>query len=347
MLNNDYLILSSSRRPAPKAHAALPPWDTSDSGGIVHTIQPAELTSIDMQADFAGAAIDLNRWNKQTLPYFKGANTTPPNAIMTPMLVLYPRYFQDAVLTEHAERGYDSFIIAPDGWNLSDNGFYFNNQSLINWISYINSWGFKTILWRSSPTFADPFLAVVEDMISFYIVAEELNSKISNQQLITLLEGLRGISIPVGVHFTNDYPLGNPLDTYLTDWSPYNGWVHLMQQFNQNDSAGTQSAKSYYARQRVNLGWQGEDDIQPSKAAPNSKVYVFEVMADAQLDPKNWSIPRPDAANVFGTCTEEYGCLRSIEALYATRDNPLVRPLAGFGNGARLPNGYPFRITGL
>ena len=66
-----------------------------------------------------------------------------------------------------------------------------------------------------------------------------------------------GNGIPIGAHFTANYPVDFPRDTFLTNWSQYDGRVHLMWQANPADSAGKQAAMLYYAPERVNprAGW--------------------------------------------------------------------------------------------
>ena len=98
--------------------------------------------------------------------------------------------------------------------------------------------------------------------------------------------------------------------------------MHLMWQADNNDSAGKQGAMQYYARMRVQLGWVGENTY--SNPAPNCRVIPFELMATSQL---------------FGQCTEEYGCLRSLEMMYTTTGNPGISNVNEFGNGARYPDG--------
>lgn len=324
----------SFRRPVAKRHSALPAFDQSDSGGIVHTTPPPELsipTGRDlmfMRGDFNGVEIDLGRWGfptppaGQTLFNVAGANSTPPGMIMTPMLPLYPRKLQDAVLTEHAERGYWHMIVASDGWNFTTNQFSWSPQQFTNWCNYVKSWGFYVVYW-SSAQIQNPYLSVARNTIDWHVCGEEVDTKMTAEQYEAVLDdNLQLFGGPTGAHFTDNYPEGFPRDTFLTNWSKYNGRVHLMWQANQNDSAGTQGARLYYARQRVNLGTVGGD----GNPAPDSRVYAFETMATKQL---------------YGQCTEEYGNLRSLELLYTTRDNLAIRAMAGFGNGCRLPSGDP------
>jgi hypothetical protein len=58
--------------------------------------------------------------------------------------------------------------------------------------------------------------------------------------------------------------------------------------------------------------------------APDSVVVWFETMASLQLT---------------GGCTEEYGCLRSLEGIYCPITDPRMRMFGGSANGLRYPNG--------
>lgn len=284
-----------------------------------------------MRADFNGVTINESRWG--TPPVLIGANTTPVNMLMTPMAILYPRKFQDAILTEHAERGYTHFVIAPDGWNLAQNGFQMTPTALREWARYIKSWGFYIVLWQSEPnrdkTWANTLASA--GLLDWYIPGEEVDRKVSAQQYNAVLQGCLDFGCPIGAHFTSNYPSGFPRDTFfdgtsMPAWGAYDGKVHLMWQADQNDSAGTQGARLYYARQRVNLGTISPDGG-TSTGAPNSRVYAFETMATKQL---------------YGQCDEAYGCLRSLELLYTTRLDTRIRPMSGYGNGCRLPDGRAF-----
>lgn len=335
----------SGRRPTPHPHVPIgPPFDPSDDYGQVHTDLPPEqiipphfTDPAWMRADFNGMTLDLTRWGTD-LPFLSGANSTPLAMLMTPMLALYPRKWQDACLTEHAERGYDDFVIAlPQPWNAEENGRSLSTQDTIEWLSYVKSWGFRIVGWRSGRPPAQ-----VEDLTKILLDSNLLdwfiNGKEVDQQMIAedFEESLRAIDtyiggrIPIGAHFSADpmppngrgmgYPIGFPRDTFMTSWAPYDGRVHLMMQMCVDAPAGLQGANMYYARRRINCGM--GDGAGPG--APNSRIIAFETMATAQL---------------YGQCDESYGCLRNWELLCGPRADTCALPVSGFGNGGCYPSG--------
>lgn len=327
------LFASGVRRPAPTNHAPLPPFDADDpTYGAVSRTPPPELIipsgpdNLFMRADFNGVTLDPTRWGGNP-PMLVGANSTPITMLMSPMVILYPRKWQDAHLTESAERGLTHYVISGDGWNLQANGFDPTPAAITQWARYVQSWGFKVIYWRGQPLMDDPILQALVNagVIDWSIPGGEVDSKIIAEVYEAILDNTLSITangVPVGAHFTANYPDGFPRDTFLTNWAKYNGFVHLCWQADQNDSAGRQAAMLYYARQRVNLGLVGGD----GQPAPDSRVYAFETMASLQLD---------------GKCDEAYGNLRSLELLYATRTDDRIRAMSGFGNGCRYPDGSP------
>ncbi len=353
---------SAATRPAPRAHAPLPPWDPNDpQGGDVHTVQPPELVipahfadPAFLRADFNGVMLEgdytptasddivrnggvriiSGRWTGLWVPFLAGANTTPPTMIMTPMLILYPRNVQDACLTEHAERAYDDLIIASGVWNAAANGFEPTPPKIVAWAQYVQSWGFRIVDWGDC-VLNDPFLQALVDAqaVSYAIPGEEVDAKLTSEQYDAVIKSTLSIvshGIPVGAHFTagdkGGWPLSFPRDTFLTNWADYDGQVHLCLQSNVTRSAGSQAATLYYARQRIALGTQGGD----GRPAPNSRVCLFETMATAQLYDEDQFEPSADL------CDEVYGNLRTLEMLYATRDDDRIRAVdGGFGNGCR------------
>ena len=347
MLSKYYVLAGSHKRPAPKQQNPLPLWDKDDfpppSYNRVSRAAPPELvipTKPDLMfimADFNGHCIDLNRWNlvvDKKHNWLIGANSTPFNMIMTPMLPMYSRKIQDAVLTEHAEMGYPHFIVcsgnnqpAPRSmWNFAENNFSWTPKQYVDWCNYVKSWGFFVVEWGPSVANHPYYKAAVDahavDWFGFGVEVDKyMTPEAYEFQLDAFLAGA-GHGIPVGFHTTANYPLKLPRELFIRDWAKYNGKVHMFWEADQNQSAGTQAALLYYARRRVNLG-----EVGGISAAPDSRVYAFETMATAQL---------------FGQCTESYGILRSLELLYATRTDTRIRPMAGVGNGLLQPSGWPF-----
>lgn len=340
-------------RPAPIPHAPIaPPFDPNDSGGAVHTTLPPEQVipphftdPTFLRADFNGVTLGGNwvnvpggvritsgRWDGLFVPFISGANTTPPTMLMTPQVIRYPADVQHAVLTEHAERGYDDFIIDCAGWG----GPSFSPAEMLAWCQTLKAWGFRVVFWRGDPDWVNPIDPMLDTLmqnaaIDFYIHGEEVDRKTIMETYEAGLDVLNaafdGI-IPIGVHFTCDgdrkmaYPIGFPRDTFLLDWSKYDGRVHLMLQNDSTAPAGLQGASTYYGRLRV----MGQGDGARGPGAPNSRVIAFETMATAQL---------------YGSCSENYGNLRDWELLCGTRTDPRIPPVSGFGNGCRYPNGDP------
>lgn len=349
----------ASRRPFPRMQLPLPPWDVTDAeGNIVHTTLPPEQVIPPHfsdpawpRADFAGVTIpgdytptdtaDIianggvhitsGRWKGLWIPFLPGANTTPPTMLMTPMLFSYPRDVQDVFLTEHAERAYDDMVIDPEPWNAAVP----TPSAMLAWCRYIRSWGFRVVLWRGEAHLElDAMLQTLLDagVVSFYCHGEEVDSHWTSEDYEASLRRMDahiGGRLPIGVHFTANserqmsYPIGFPRDTFLNDWSPYDGRVHLCLQSSQDASAGRQSASMYYARLHVNCGI---GDAARGPGAPNSRVIIWETMATAQL---------------YNRCDESYGNLRDFELICGTRNDTRARPASGFGNGCRYSDGSP------
>lgn len=294
----------------------------ADHTGVTLPGQYTPTASADIIAN-GGCTIISGRWKGLFIPFVNGANTTPPTMIMTCQLVLYPRKVQDAVLTEHAERNYDRIITSgTDPWENPG----ISIQQAKDWGKYIKSWGFWNCVWKGIPDALDPdFPALVNAGVCDYAVfGEEVDQKVSAEQyyigLKAVLAGpLNGI--PTGAHFSagprGGYPIDAERDTFLQggatgSWEEFNGRLHLCLQSNQDHSAGRQAATLMYARTQLS-------------SAPDSKVVLFETMAtDELIDPEL-------------IYTEELGCLRSIEMLYAPGPNNL----GGSANGLRYHDGSP------
>jgi hypothetical protein len=333
-------------RPAPRRQPPLPPFDPDDRGGQVHRVKPIELDipardNLFMKADFNGVTLDLARWGipqpekGRTLLDMQGANSTPAAMLMSPMLILYPRKIQDAHLTESAERNLTHYVISQDAWNAEANGVSISQQQVVEWARYLRSWGFFVVYWRGgTPVLNDPVLQALVNasVIDWYIAGGEVDRRgVTSEQYAGILDNalaITGRGIPIGAHFTANYPEGFPRDTFLINWADYDGQVHLCWQAEPTEPAGTQGARLYYARLRVNLGQIGGD----GRLALNSRVCAFETMATAQLYAQE--IPG------YGPCDERYGKLRTLQLLYTTRLDPRIRAMdGGFGNGCGLPSG--------
>lgn len=328
--------------PIPRDHAPFD-FDQSDEYGLVHTTLPPEQVipprftdPLWLRGDFNGVTLDLTRWTAEELPFLVGANSTPLAMLMTPMLPLYSRYWQNACLTEHAERGYDDFCISHEPWNQEENGRVFSAAEMVAWCRYVKSWGFRTVLWHGGrpPETPNAYIHTLFDsgVVDFWIHGKEVNSQMSSEDFdasLAAMDAYVGGRVPIGAHFSPDngrnmgYPQSAP--PYLTNWSPYDGRVHLMQQVHPYASAGLQGASMYYGRKRVNLGVHGGDGGE-GPGAPNSRVIAFETSALAQL---------------YGDLSETDGCRRAWELVCGPRNDPRVRPVSGSMNGLRQPNGSP------
>lgn len=329
----------ATARPAPVQQSPLPAWDASnpDGSGIVHTTPPSELQIPPpgdpsfMRGDFNGVTLDAGQWPDS---YFqglniRGANSTPYQMLMSPMLILYPRVVQDAYLTAAAERGYWDITTAPDGWNLAENGYPMSEARYVAWNQYLQSWGFRVNGWRLTPTPDDTYLRACLNAgaVNFWCCGKEVDTQMPAEQYEAVLQNnvdMAAGAIRVGAHFTDNWPSGFPRDTFLTNWAPYDGKVDLCWQANQDDTAGTQGGRLYYARLRVYKGLQGDGVYHPEFAAPHSRIILWEMEATDEL---------------YGRDTEAYGCLRTLEALYCPSDDPAIPMLFGFNNGCRLPDG--------
>jgi hypothetical protein len=328
----------NSNRPPAVPQPPLPPFEASDTWGVVHTTPPPELQIP------AGALKDFFRGDLGGVtlaiapPYVPGANTTPPEMTMSFLLPWYERHWIDVILRAHAERGYTHFTL--DRWQADRAGF--SLSQFANLVAYVQSWGFYTPIWLSganddrtqgwrsvgpvisaaldalltTPTVADNLIA---------LPGEELNNGCPPGP-----EGADGIifnvagrcwhsGVPTWLHFTSNYPGypppppdGNIDAALVTWWQQWEGLVAgLCWQGNQNDSAGLMGAKMYDSRRILH------------RAGDFFKLVAFELLATNQL---------------YGRATEEQGCLRSLEMLYCPQGET-TQMVWGYGNGCRQPNG--------
>ena len=313
-------------------HFTDPAWIRADFSGV--TI-PGAYTPVETGSIIAAGGVTMTsgRWTGLVIPFVIGANTTPPTMLDTTMLLSYPRTVQDVFLTEHAERGYDDVVVAPEGWNLAPH----TPDAMLAWCRYVKSWGFRVVLWRGSASLGiDAMLHTLLDagVVSFYCHGKEVDAQMTSQAYEASLQQIDAYvkgAIPIGVHFSADdmppngrgmgYPLGFPRDTFMPDWSLYDGRVHLCSQQNVNASAGLQGAAIYYARLHVNCGI---GDAARGPGAPHSRVINWESKATAKL---------------YNACTEGGGCLQAFENLCGTRDDPRALPVSGSADGLRYPDG--------
>lgn len=302
-----------------------------------------------------GVTMTSGPWKGMFVKFLQQANSTPPTALMTPCLPMYERKVQVAHLTEHAWRGHQDFIISDEVWGAAANGRTFSIQEIVDWTTFAKvEFGFRPVLWRGNASLPrdgsgklqlDAMLQTLldKDLVSFLVYGKEVDTQMTSEDYEAHLQYLNqriGGSVPIGVHFSADwdremgYPIGMPRETFIPDWAPYDGRVHLCMQLlgykttpqghEYMIDAGIQGASMYYARQHVNIG-QGPAAPAGAKGAPNSRVIAFETMATAKL---------------YGLCPEAYGRLRSWELLCGTRNDPRVRPVSGTCDGGGYPDGY-------
>lgn len=273
-----------------------------------------------------GATITSGRWNGLFIPYISGANTTPPTMIMSPQIVVYWSMgcakLVDVILTCHAERNYSHMTTCgTEAWTAPGDSFTIPIAKAIAFGKMIKSWGFYNVIWKGDPFMVSDYGPLVDaGLCDFACIGEEIDSKMAAEQLPPLLNSLFAgplNGVPSSVHFTagdrGGYPIDPQRDTFLAggatgNWADYDGRLHLALQSNQNHSAGRQAACTVYARQRL-------------APAPNSKIILWETMATDELE---------DPELIW---TEEVGCLRSLELLYAPGNGSPA--FGGSNNGLR------------
>lgn len=367
---------SGGNRPAIRQlFPIVPPLQFSPStdGNIVHTVLPPEqiipphfTDPTFLRTDFTGCQLQGNYepklggspgnwddraikanggvtmvdgpWKGLFVPFLREANSTPPTMPMTPMLVMYPRDVQIAVLTEMCWRGYDDFIYVTEGWGFAENGFVMTPAKAVAWCETLRGMGFRPVYWRGDANLQiDTMLVTLSDaqMISFYVHGKEVDSYMSaagyEASVQNMLRYFKGRT-PVGAHFTGDsarglgYPIGQPREFFIPDWHPYDGELHLCQQIWPYADAGLQGAAMYYGRQHVNCGT-GPAAPPGAKGAPNSTVNNFENSATRKL---------------YGECSEAEGLKLAYQLLCGTRDDPRARPVHGSADGGPFHmNGWP------
>lgn len=317
----------------------LPPFDADDPGGRVHTTPPPDLViPVSYARNFWRG--DLGGVMLPTAPPFvTGANTTPPEMTMSFLLPLYRRFglrVIDTFLTAHAERSYSHFHL--DRWLWDAAGF--SLQDAADLIDYLIAWGFYPSLWlcgslddrRGGWPLLQPIVEPVLRMLTatsaraekaIVLVGEELNNGCppGADGVDSIIRGVCAWTTPAGVptwlHFTSnyaDYPVNPRTDASAVVW--WQQWIGLVQglcwQADPSAPAGLMGAKLWDARRIL------------ARADPSFLTVAFELRATEQL---------------YGRCTEEQGCLTGLELLYCDNDGLGYPEVAGFGNGARYPDG--------
>ena len=336
---------TSRSRPLPVNQLPLPPWDASDSGGMVHTVCPPDqiipkgYTRDWWRGDFSGVMIPENP------PLVPGCNTSPVNMIISFLLPHYVQFgtkWVDMILTAHAQRNYSHFHL--DHWQFNQAGLSLAQAEAL--IRYVQSWGFCTSCWLTSSNdnrsggwstigaVAEPFLKMLVGTDASKVIllpGEELNNGCPpgpggcDDIITAVCAACNPLDIPVWLHFTSNYPgyptnppPGVDFDNWMVQWiAQWKGKVRgLAWQSDPNQSAGTMGAELWSARQR----W-------ASALGSDGLVAAFELLATEKL---------------YGRCTEEYGCLRGTEMIYCTSD-PVgsCPPVAGACDGLRYPDGTP------
>lgn len=313
-----------SQAPTPVQQPPLPPFDGNGPGGeLIHTALPPDQvipprpTLAWWRGDFAGVTLDASFG---TPPFFPGANTTPPQMLMSPQIIEYPREWQDRYLTAYCERGYTHFVLDSIGWGLN----LISTDAFLAWAKYVQSWGLYSVYWGNA-TASDPFLTtgLAAKSIDVFIVGEELNGKTSPGTGANGLDSIiaancaetNPVGVPTYLHFTSNYPSWQPNGMTPTQWwSEYTGKLAgLCWQGDQNNGAALMSAHMWDARREI------------AAASKDFHVVAYELQATNEL---------------YGKCDEAHGCLCGWEQICATSDGS-APPVAGFGNGCRFPNGDP------
>jgi len=356
----------------PTLQKSLPPFDPSDDWGLVHTTQPPDLilptsrTRDFMLFDLGGVMLP------SAPPFVDGANTTPPEMTMSFLLPKYQQPWIDNILCAHATRSYPCFLLGrrqADDAGMSDAQF-------CDLIEYVQSWGFYVLVWLSSSRdnrsggwntiggrinqFLDVLLARSQhtlDNIASLLPGQELNNGCppgpggADDIIANVCARVNPTGIPVDLHFTANYP-GYPVnvppdqaDAEMVHWiAQWKGRVRglfaQMDAYNPVCKIGGVDRpygdpSCYNAQHGAGLqplssaGYMGAKlwDIRRfwARAGYNTpSIYSSELINDAQL---------------YGKCSEEYGCLRGLEMLYCTSDGSCP-PLMGTG-GCRLPDGRP------
>lgn len=323
-------------RPAPVQQPALPPFEASDPGGIVHTmlpfVPPPNPTKDFHRGDAWGVTLP-------TAPELvKGANTTPPTMVMSYLLPRYGATDRDAHLTGHAQRSYSHFHL--DQWTWQDAGL--SASQAVALMQYVQSWGFFTSFWGLGTSYgvnfgswadAAPYLQPILDALiasgpatcekTQLVIGGELNSCTSPAGLLNIVLSLapqcEDAGIDLWLHFTSNY-----VSWPVPGQSPQEFWRSmrtlgvkgLKWQGDPADPAGTMGAHLWDARSEM------------AQADPSLLVCAFEYLGESQL---------------FGAADEGHGRLRGLELCCCPTGAPTPNapPVAGYGGGGSMPDGTP------
>ncbi len=293
----------------------ITPFDPDEPNNHVHTTLPPEQvipTTRDplwWRGDIGGVML------AETPPFVKkgtdGANTTPPEMVMSYFLDVYPPEWQQKILEAHYRRGYTHFVITRPA-DTSDAGW----DRFGALCQEIRRWGQYVCYWDDDVTAITRMLAM--GAMDVLILGGELNSHHSPDELMTLIkiatDRCRPLGVPVWLHFTANVPTWQRNDENDIAWVikvVALGIVGLCWQGNQDESAGVMSARLWDARQR----W----------GRAGAPVVAFELLSTNQL---------------YGKATETDGRRRGYEMVCATRDGKdWVPPVAGYGSGGARPDG--------
>lgn len=326
----------------------LPPFEASDSSGLVHTTLPPELqvpsgpTREFVVGDAWGITLPVD---PMSVPLVPGCNTTPRNMIMSYLLPWYRQngaeWVIDSYLAEFARRYYSHLhfdrtnAVAALG---NDGGAAFVRE-MSERVPFVTLWASGssddrsrgwTSIGAAITNFLNALLAGANPDKFFVSPGEELNNGCppGPAGADSIIQGVLNICSPLGIptalHFTSYYP-GYPenappdqFDAAMVAWlAKVRGWGvrQLWWQADPNASAGMQGAKLYDARRF----WQRAGFAYPAVAA-------FELVGEKQL---------------YGQCDEPHGALRGWE-LMCCPAGTAIYPVAGTGGGIWCPDGRPF-----
>jgi hypothetical protein len=320
--------------PAGVKQNPLPPFDSSDPGGLVHTTLPFTPPSTQSKTFWRG---DFGGMTLATAPpYVPGANTTPPEMVMTFLLPFYTQPWQDTMIAAAVARSHTHFHLDQANWQsagLSPTQAVALMQYVQQSIWYTSFWALGcpdgTPDWATASPYLQPTLTALFAAgaatceRSILVLGGELNRHISPVALADIASNVlpqcTDNGVDVWLHLTSNY-----VSWPVAGQSPQDFWQGmkalgvqgLCWQGDQTDPAGTMGAHLWDARSEM------------AEADPSLLVAAFELMATAEL---------------YGQCTEDNGCLRGFEMVCCPTGAPTPNapPVAGYGNGGRMPDGTP------